>query len=624
VFTDNHVASVVRRFAAQDEDEQPSYYLDDEIRRQGVPPHENTFPLQDLFGSIIHLDGRIHGRPFARRKRVADDLNQPPPPPQASLLRHCPRLFSGDQMIATATASVPFGAPIQNPTNPYGCRLQTTWREIDLALSRVDPFDFNLDVEAMYWGVHRPSAVVFDRFPQTSLFLGHGEMRPEPCIEATSALPPFTASGLQQVFADNYAHNLDRNGRREDAPPPHAAYRDQEWTLDAARLVREPNNVNRYAPMPAFSRPHFVWRDEEVMAQGGNSQLGSDVRNATRFYEPYIISPFLQGQGRYVTTNGGIVQFNPGMWSNGQNYRLGAVALRDTLTGGLLGAVALPLLADVWVEPADGPGRGVPHGANGWQIALAVQSSSLPAFRAYSSGGVVGTRAVVVDRNSRGWKVAEGGVSSLGPTPFGDNALYWAMVDFVGSKTVVTAGFTELLDPHRMPAPTPDPRLGPYFNGVFPAGKKVVYAAAFDPPLDRLPPGTRVQAEYRGAGAVDPQPWRVQQDSYSRRPDAKNFPLDPLKAGDAHIRKDDTRPQGGQPRNYWTYLYNKNLTSYVADANLLSDPAFIVRFAGPNDTFGPDDVRYVNWRLIMHNSSGAQPVSPSLDSFLLTYRFESR
>ena len=66
----------------------------------------------------------------------------------------------------------------------------------------------------------------------------------------------------------------------------------------------------------------------------------------------------------------------------------------------------------------------------------------------------------------------------------------------------------------------------------------------------------------------------------------------------------------------------RNVTGYVADANQLSDPAFVARFAGPNDVFGPSDVRYVNWRFVMHNSEG-QP-APSLDSFMLAYRFESR
>lgn len=630
LFADNHVVSVTRRFGARDEDEQPSYYIADEVQGRNAPPNPNAFPLNDLFGAVIYLaPGQIQGRPTSRVRAVADDLNQSPPPSQASVLRWCPEAFSGEPQIATRSAGVPFGAPIANPTNPYGCRLQTVWREIDLGQSRVNPFDFNLDVEAMYWGVHTTTTVVFDRFHRTSLYFGHSEQRPEPCVGAISALPSLSASGVGAAFADNYAHNRDRTGNKEDAAPPHAAFVDQAWTIDATRLVREPNNVHRYAPMPAFTQPSFVWRDETVLAQGGNTHGSSDVLNTFVTHRPYIISPYLQGQGRYFTLTNGAPTFNPGRWSNGENYRLDPASrgIIDPLTGGNVGPIALPLLADVWVEPDNRADYARPPiGANGWQISLTVQSSSLPAFRAYSSGGLVNGRPQIVDRSTPGWQQAIGGVSASGQrSPGQDNSLYWSMLDFAKTRSLATSGFVELLDPHRMPSAAVDPRLGPYFGGAFPPAHKVVYVAQFDPPLDRLPPGTGIDVEYRGAGALDPQPWRslLQPPNYVA-PDAKNFPLDPLKAGDAHLRKNDDRMAGSVARDWWTYTYNKNITAYTSDPGQLSDPAFVARFAGPHDTFTPDDVRYVNWRFALRNSTGAAPQAPRIDTFALTYRIEPR
>jgi hypothetical protein len=197
-----------------------------------------------------------------------------------------------------------------------------------------------------------------------------------------------------------------------------------------------------------------------------------------------------------------------------------------------------------------------------------------------------------------------------------------------------------------------DARLGPFYlvNGspVLPANVLPSFAFEFDPPLSQLPTGTSIVPQFRGAGAVDPNPWYwtawMQSptplfpapippappspappnfyDPEMRaqlRPTAGNFPLDPYKAGDAHMRKWDTR--GG--RNWWTYLYNRTVTSYVEDPNDLMDPSYTIQFAGPNEAFNPQDIRYVNWRFIARNNADANPpVSPSIDTFALSYRFQ--
>ena len=91
------------------------------------------------------------------------------------------------------------------------------------------------------------------------------------------------------------------------------------------------------------------------------------------------------------------------------------------------------------------------------------------------------------------------------------------------------------------------------------------------------------------------------------------------------MRKWDTRVVAGtgQARNWWTYLYNRTVTTYVEDPNVLMDPAYTIQFAGPNEQFNPRDVRYVNWRFIVSNNVTANPpVSPEIDTFALSYRFQ--
>jgi hypothetical protein len=216
------------------------------------------------------------------------------------------------------------------------------------------------------------------------------------------------------------------------------------------------------------------------------------------------------------------------------------------------------------------------------------------------------------------------------------------MLDFLKRQSVVTNGFVDLFNPHRVPFGFEDSRLGPYFvdsqgTAQLPADTLPTFNYEFDPPLTQMPGGTSVVAQFRGASIVDPLPWYwdewVNQSSTlyapafrtQLRPDAVNFPLDPYKAADAHIRKFDDRlptPSSGS-RNWWTYLYNRTVTSYVLDPNELMEASFLTQFAGPNEGFTPRDVRYVNWRYVMINNTDANPpVSPSIETFSLSYRFQ--
>ena len=117
------------------------------------------------------------------------------------------------------------------------------------------------------------------------------------------------------------------------------------------------------------------------------------------------------------------------------------------------------------------------------------------------------------------------------------------------------------------------------------------------PPLSQIPAGTRILAEFRGAD----------------RGRGQLQPLDPLAAGEAHVRF------GNLPAQRWTrFLHTERLTEYMADPNDLFDAETLKRSG-----MRPSDVRLVNFRLTFANNVDVDPpVAPSLDSFFLTWRIQ--
>lgn len=670
LFEDNLAISIVRRFASRDEDANPSYFLPDEVQAATSEAIAKAYPLEDLFGGFVYIDSKLQARPTTRTKVIADNVNQSPIVQQSGTtsnpLAWCPFQVNGasglETQIGSNTANNVLNAGLQNPLNPYGCRLQTVWREIDLSLSRTDPFDFNLDIEQMYWAPFTGTNLLFDEFDRTSMWLGHSEYRPVPCVGDFSSLPSLPGSGLRTTFERNFAWNPAPTGSGtsvESQSPRVGAYVDRPLVIDPATTVLEPNGVNRFLPLPAFSKPYFVFRDETVIEQGGNSAIGSD-RNGTTYF-PYILNPWSMGQGRrWVDRNGtpGNVTFVNSFWNDAVNQNL--TSGQDNFTGGLVGNVGLPLLADFWTycDSSELPAGGgyVALGTNGWQVAVPVQSDPNPMFRVLSAGRPAtstGQPPICRSPSDSQWNTASGGYA-LGPpvtqTPPGDNTFYWIMLDVLKRQSVITNGFIDLNNPHRVPEGFADPRLGPFYlqndTSTLPANVLPSFAYEFDPPLSQLPAGTSLVPQFRGASVVDPTPWYwsdwINQttplfpaangntgfDASMRaqlKPTSANFPLDPYKAGDAHMRKWDTRtiPGTSTTRNWWTYLYNRTVTRYVEDPNQLMDPAFTIQYAGPNETFTPRQVRYVNWRFVTSNNADANPpVAPTIETFALSYRFQ--
>ncbi|MCA8973006.1 MAG: hypothetical protein KDC95_24700, partial [Planctomycetes bacterium] len=191
----------------------------------------------------------------------------------------------------------------------------------------------------------------------------------------------------------------------------------------------------------------------------------------------YILSPFLGGVcSPQRRGGGGSIQLATPRWDNRENIHTTSGAT-DNFTDGLLGSVALPLLADfqTMCDQPDLPAEFgfIANGFNGWQISLTVQSGPLPAFRAFTGG----TPNNCASPQQNRWAQASGqnAGGGIGSNDWRDNSLYWTMADFLKRQTVATSGFVEVLNPHRMPPRTEndiDPRLGPFFGGAMPATRK--------------------------------------------------------------------------------------------------------------------------------------------------------
>ncbi|HZN38068.1 MAG TPA: hypothetical protein VFD82_04650, partial [Planctomycetota bacterium] len=629
-----------------------------------------AYPLEDLFGAFVYLDNKLVARTTTRVRQVADNLNQSPYVPNTpqgtppATLAWCPQFVGGEQQIGSNSSTSLLNAGLQNPLNPYGCRLQTVWREIDLSLSRTNPFDFNLDIEQMYWAPYTQTNLSYDEFDKVALWLGHSEYRPVPCVGDFSALASMPSSGLGLVFEKNFAYNPRPTGtdlietqssRRAvyvaDGAPSSAGV---PLTMDPSTVIYETNHVNRFLPLPPFVKPYFVFRDETVREQALNNGISGDMQAG---FMPYIVSPFPNGQGRRWIDVAPNVSFVNSFWNDGSSNPLGGGS--DAYTGGLVGSVALPLLADFWtycdLSSLPAGGGYIALGTNGWQVAITVQSGSTPNFRVLSAGRApIGSGpSVCRSQGEPQWQTASGGFiyPTTGTTPPGDNTFYWIMLDVLKRQSVITNGFLDLNNPHRVPEGFADPRLGPFYlqggQTTMPAGVLPRFDFEFDPPLAQLPPGTSVVPQFRGASVVDPTPWYwntwinattplfptgatagapyTPAHREQLKPTAVNFPLDPYKAGDAHIRKWDARPipLGAAARNWWTYFYNRTVTTYVEDPNDLMEPTFTIQFQGPNEVFTPRNIRYVNWRFVTSNNVDANPpVTPSIESFSLSYRFQ--
>lgn len=283
---------------------------------------------------------------------------------------------------------IPFTLGVQTPLNPLGSRLMSVYRYADLGFSASDEAFHNIDVEGLHWSPIG-GQVIFDAFDEFEIRLAHARRLPDEAVHPVALLPLLPNSGLVgNTFADNV---LDPGG----SSVVHARQLgyvvnplDQHVTALGTPLVPYPLNTDGDAGDDTF----YTWRDTALTELGGEGGRGIDPE---------------------ISVDAGLAQ------------SAGAIA-----GAGVVPSFGLPLLTEIRCFPDD-----TALGLNPLDISIAINSSSRPNFRVFSSGGfdVAGT-PVVVDPDLSA--VPSGGFNPLSvppgkATPPSDNSFYIGQVDFV-------------------------------------------------------------------------------------------------------------------------------------------------------------------------------------------------
>ncbi|MFN0207534.1 MAG: hypothetical protein ACKVS6_14605 [Planctomycetota bacterium] len=251
-----------------------------------------------------------------------------------------------DQSNTMVNAMAIFAQAIQTPLSALGSRLQTVYRHVDCNLSLNQLSDIDLDIEGLYWAPFAGQLNVSDFFEHIRIDLSHSKFAPDEFINAANNLPAWTQSGLStQSFANNVFELADH--------PPGIVY-EGVYNVSPNALFATSSGTN-VMPWPKFTNT-YTWRDSTYGSLKFGATGGNGV-NPDQYFSLLNITP---------TPAAGSHPDKP--------YAQAKVP-----------SVGLPLLMDFRIYPADDPNT---KGLNGFLVAVAVTSSSLPSFRVFSTGGL--------------------------------------------------------------------------------------------------------------------------------------------------------------------------------------------------------------------------------------------
>jgi hypothetical protein len=365
-----------------------------------------------------------------------------------------PRPVTRLRATCDRTIMVPAAMPtyftqgLQTPLSGLGSKLQALWRYCDVGFGLLDESGFNVDVEHLYWAP-AGSNVVGDTFDLFEIRLAHTNALPDETIDPISLLPIFPASGLIDVFNDNL---LDSTNDPQAVVHP----RERGYVIDPAAKKPSGTGATTIMPyplnegIPVSQYHYYTWRDTALLAVGA-------LRDAPGAELPIVVA--LSGAGV------------AGCPYTGANPPVGTI-LNQAPT------IALPLLMEFRCFPDSGA-----LGVNSLDVNIAVNASSRPNFRAFSTGGT-NSSGQTVTINPDLQNVAQGGFNP-NSTPPGlttqrfDNVLYLGEMDLVLRVSRMHSIWLDSLmnTPHYLP-PVVEPR-------------------AFDQPL-----GTSIEIAYRGATQI--------------------------------------------------------------------------------------------------------------------------
>ena len=249
-----------------------------------------------------------------------------------------------DRTNPVPSLMIPFPNGVQSPLVPLGSKLQSVWRYCDLGWSVRDETKYNLDVSGLSWapvGGH----VVADFYPQFEIRLAHSRFLPDEAVDSF-LLPKYPLSGLlgkPSPFTDNIL--VDPLSPQKVVHP-----RSRGYTVNAAdAFVASTGTTMMPYPLNRGAGPltTYTWRDTAVLAKAGPN--GAGIPTDIEAGPPLFLEP---APGTLAST-------------------------------GNVPSIGLPLLLEFRCYPSD-----FAIGFNALDVSLAVNSSPLPAFRAFSSGGI--------------------------------------------------------------------------------------------------------------------------------------------------------------------------------------------------------------------------------------------
>lgn len=292
-----------------------------------------------------------------------------------------------DQTQAVVGIMIPFTQPIQTPLANLGSKMMGLYRYHDVGLGLADDLTHNLDIEGMSWAPFLGLQV--DSFDRFRLALAHSKFLPDEIVGAMTLLPNFPNSGVVKTFDSNL---LDpANDPLNAVHPKDLGYDVQpvDSFISSTGTLMMPWPLNRTIPQSQWKR--YTWRDNSIQTVGapGGSGVETDINGFATGLTPVKL------------------------------YAAGKVP-----------TIGLPLLMEFRCYPDDAA-----FGLNGFKINIAINSSARPAFRAFSTGGVLSTGALFkIDPDNE--PNARGGINPATGQPTGigteiDNSFYLGQLDFV-------------------------------------------------------------------------------------------------------------------------------------------------------------------------------------------------
>jgi len=345
---------------------------------------------------------------------------------------------------------IPFPLGVQTPLSPLGSKLQTLYRYCDVGWLVSDETKYNIDIEGISWSPIG-GQIVADFYDEFEMRLAHSERIPDEYVDA-NLLPIYQQSGLHQK-TDPYTANIlqDPLAPQVIVHPRSLGYpvNPIDLFLTGSGTPMMPYPWNRRGAPPNS----YTWRDTAVLAKAGPN--GTGIPLAIECYPPLNI------YGPYPPVNP----------PPGTPPCEGGVA-----PAGQVPSHGLPLLMEFRCYPSD---SGV--GLNSFDISLAINSSSLPNFRAFSTGGLNVAQQQVF-KNPDLEVTPSGGFNPRSSPPGAptllavDNSFYIGQLDTV----------PRISRSHSI-----------WFNTQ--TGSPSFLEPLLEPAIDDQPAGTRIDLHFRGA-----------------------------------------------------------------------------------------------------------------------------